>query len=229
MESYGYIYKTTNANNGMLYIGKSKGKFNQDYHGSGIYLKHAILKHGKHNFSTELICHAKTKKELNEMERHCIDSYRKQYGNKKLYNISDGGDGGATMTGKKHTIETRKKMSRNHSGGTPQGYCMPEEQKRKISLASQGKPGTFKGRKHSKSTRKKMSLTAQRKDVKQKKCTKERNKKISDARTGKSSGMLGKVAHNKGKTNIEYYGEEKAKEISDKISNAKLANCMGGV
>ena len=60
---FGYIYKTTNLINGKIYIGKrQKQEFDKYYLGSGIYLKKAIEKYGKENFSCEIIdkCNRRT-------------------------------------------------------------------------------------------------------------------------------------------------------------------------
>jgi hypothetical protein len=78
--------------------------------------------------------------------------------------------------GKKHSEETRKKMSRSATGrkhtkrtkkrlsvamkgeNNPNfGKSRSEETRRKISEANKGKPGSWMGKKHTKETRKKMS------------------------------------------------------------------------
>lgn len=103
---YGYIYATINKSNGMFYIGKRKGKFNSNYYGSGIYLCLAIHKYGKAMFYIEVIDYAECKEKLNELEKSYIQNYRELLGNHTLYNIANGGDGGATWFGP-HTQETK--------------------------------------------------------------------------------------------------------------------------
>ncbi len=202
----------------MIYIGKFKGEFNPNYLGSGIVLNRAINKYGKNSFTTRLIDQAKDREELNKIEKAYIFIYRTKYGKQRLYNVSAGGDGGATMTGKKHTAKSIEKMKKNHAGGREKGYHITKEHKGKIGLANKGNLGPFRNKKHVIGTRKKMSSTAQRKDVIKKRCTKERNKKVSNSLRGKPSGMLGKTAYNKGKTNKELFGELKAEEIRQKTS-----------
>ena len=51
-----YIYKITNVNTGQFYVGSHATNLMDDnYFGSGIYLKRAIKKHGKSNFTKEII------------------------------------------------------------------------------------------------------------------------------------------------------------------------------
>lgn len=106
---YGYIYKTTNLINNKIYIGKHKSsKFNPKYKGSGKLLKKAIKKYGYNNFETILICECENLKELNEKEKYYIEKLDSLYINNRGYNITLGGDGGATTT---NTIVVHKENS----------------------------------------------------------------------------------------------------------------------
>jgi hypothetical protein len=88
---FGYIYKTTNLINGKLYIGKKKGKFTSVYLGSGVFIKQAIKKYNKINFTVEVLRWANTIVELNRLEEIYISIFRTKYGANKLYNIANGG------------------------------------------------------------------------------------------------------------------------------------------
>jgi hypothetical protein len=89
METYGYIYITTNKINGNRYIGKHKSKdWDNNYFGSGTYLGRAIKKYGKENFICFPLAWAWNKKELNKLEIEYIAHYKPEY------NISTGGQGG---------------------------------------------------------------------------------------------------------------------------------------
>lgn len=95
---YGYIYKTTNLVNGMIYIGRHMAEAfePEKYIGSGTVLKRAINKYGVENFKCELIETADTKEDLNKKERYWIAKYRKE-SPELLYNITAGGE--AVMEG----------------------------------------------------------------------------------------------------------------------------------
>lgn len=91
---FGYIYKTTNRLNGMMYIGKHKWpKFDESYYGSGKVILEAIEKHGIENFDHEMLVSAESKEELDAAEMRLITEYRQKYGD-KMYNQAAGGDGG---------------------------------------------------------------------------------------------------------------------------------------
>jgi hypothetical protein len=69
---YGYIYKTTNLVNGLIYVGQHKAtKFEPNrYMGSGNNIKAAIKEFGKENFKCELLDTAETLEELNSKEEY---------------------------------------------------------------------------------------------------------------------------------------------------------------
>jgi hypothetical protein len=88
----GYIYKTTNKVNGMIYVGQHLcSYFDRKYRGSGTLFKQALEEYGWDNFITELLCWAETREKLSELERTYIEAHRGQPG----YNLSKGGSGGA--------------------------------------------------------------------------------------------------------------------------------------
>ena len=112
---YGYIYETTNLTNGKKYIGQSRGKFKSWYFGSGKILKKAIDKYGKENFSVKLLNYASTKRELNILEKQKIDEYD-ALNSEIYYNLHEGGRGGDTFSGRKHSEESIKKMKKSLEG-----------------------------------------------------------------------------------------------------------------
>ena len=65
------------------------------YLGSGVLIKKAIKKYGKHSFKLEVICYLSTEEELNIFEKHLIAKYREILGQDNLYNVTDGGEGGS--------------------------------------------------------------------------------------------------------------------------------------
>jgi group I intron endonuclease len=112
---YGYVYETTNKINNKKYIGQSKGKFKNWYKGSGIILKQAIKKYGVENFNVKLLDYSKTKEELDNLEKHYIKKFNAIL-NKQYYNLHEGGIGGDTWSGKRHSEISKSKMSKSKKG-----------------------------------------------------------------------------------------------------------------
>lgn len=208
---YGYIYITTCIVNNKKYIGKHKSKkFDPDYKGSGILLTRSFEKYGKDNFITELVevCHSL--EELNNKEIEYIKKYD-CVNSEDFYNLSMGGDGGDTrawmskeekkkvftgennpMYGRKHTEETKLKISKKNKGRklkpftdehkikisnsnkgknknkTPwnKGLKLSNEEKIKLSEIHKGKKGTRNGMKNSEEHRMKISKSKKGKRIK---------------------------------------------------------------
>ena len=141
------------------------------YMGSGRLLLASIRKHGLAGHKKTILMICKTKEEVDGMEELVVDLAKKIDGADCL-NMAPGGTGGLTGNQFKegHIVSqlTKEKLHRSHLGKVPpnKGKLMPEEQKRKISLAKKGKPAWNKGKHGS-------SLSAIHK------------KRISDAQRGK--------------------------------------------
>ena len=145
------IYKATNTITGKCYIGFDSHWPKRKYaHNSYSFIPgttqydtvfhRAVRKYGKDSFTWEVIYQSSDQEYcLHIMEPFFIKEFN-SFGNRG-YNMTVGGD--APMLGKKHSNESKKKMSRP----------MSEEHKRKISEAHKGKPG----RKHSTESLLKMS------------------------------------------------------------------------
>lgn len=128
-EYYGFIYITTNHINNKKYIGQKKyDKENRwkDYLGSGIYLKRAIEKYGRENFSKEIIEECYSKEELDKKEIYWINYYN-AVESKDFYNISCGGDGGNTIAGysEEKLEEYKKRKSELHKVTSLKGENAP--------------------------------------------------------------------------------------------------------
>jgi group I intron endonuclease len=124
------IYKTTNLINGKIYIGKHQTEnINDTYLGSGVALEKAIKRYGKQNFKKEILFVFNTEKEMNEKEKELVtESF---IGTNKTYNMGVGGEGGSHFKGKKHSIETKKKLSE-----MAKNRKFSDETRRKISEAN---------------------------------------------------------------------------------------------
>ena len=116
----GYIYLITNMLNGKKYIGKKVGKPEESkrYMGSGITIKEAISKYGKENF-TKTILEYLPNGNLDERESFWIKEYDTYHTG---YNLTRGGDGGATNQGKNwYTDGVHNKLSCNPPEGFEKG------------------------------------------------------------------------------------------------------------
>lgn len=106
MKKYHIIYKLTNTVNGLVYIGQhSTNKLNDGYMGSGLKIREAIRKYGKHQFRKEILALCDTKEELDELEIFFISIYNSTQNG---YNIAKGGRG---QLGISPSVEARRKAS----------------------------------------------------------------------------------------------------------------------
>jgi len=160
----GYVYKTTNLLNNKMYIGKSSGEFKPNYLGSGILIKRALNKYGKNKFKLEVIVYVEDKQKLDELEKQYIKEYREKFGKESLYNVADGGEGGATRFGP-HSEETKNKIHLSNLGKKRSlefkqrmrlfstGRICSEETKKKLKHIR-----GFLGKHHSEETKEKMRI-----------------------------------------------------------------------
>jgi hypothetical protein len=124
------IYKTTNKINGKFYIGKHQTKnINDGYLGSGVALEKAIKKYGKDLFIKEILFIFDREDEMNEKEKEIVTE--EFIATNKTYNMGIGGEGGSHFKGKKHSFETKQKLSQ-----ISKNRKFSEETKYKISEAN---------------------------------------------------------------------------------------------
>lgn len=144
-EEVSHLYKITNNITGKYYIGKHNGWHQNNYWGSGFRIKSNIEKYGKENFSYEILCYG-TPEYILELESKYV-TIELIESDEKCLNLSAGGLGAGRITektrekfkvltsgvkngmyGKKHSEETRKKISESISGKS-----LKEETKVKLS------------------------------------------------------------------------------------------------
>ena len=162
---YYTIYRVTNKINGKIYIGSHKTKdLNDNYMGSGKYLKHAIEKHGMENFSKEILYVFDTPELMYAKEADLVNEEFITESN--TYNLKVGGFGGFDyinssgkniygMNGK--TPNVKDNFTRGRKTQETRKKNDPEYAKKireKISRALKGRPGTFKGKTHTNETKK---------------------------------------------------------------------------
>lgn len=134
------VYSHTNKVNGKVYIGltsmkpEARWKNGIGYH-SGTHFRNAIDKYGWDNFDHKIIKDNLTKDEAGYWEKYYISLYNsmdRHYG----YNMSSGGENGG---GHPQTEETRKKISENGYHQGMKGKKHSEETKRKMSESRTGR------------------------------------------------------------------------------------------
>ncbi|MAF25586.1 hypothetical protein CL634_08460 [bacterium] len=161
----GFVYVLSNREDGNWYIGSHEGTTDDGYIASGIRIKNAIDKYGIENFDRYIIYRGENFREQEEIYLTILDAAS----NPKSYNLKNKAFGGKIydippMLGKKHTEETKKKMSLSGKG-------------RQFSDAHKRKIGNFhRGKIVSEITREKL-----RKYNKDKKLSEETKRKIGEA------------------------------------------------
>ncbi|KKN85512.1 hypothetical protein LCGC14_0278350 [marine sediment metagenome] len=167
------VYKIINNINGQFYIGKhSTDNVDDDYFGSGLHIKRAVVKYGKENFTKKLLGSFDIEDEAYWLEQEILASERN---NSLCYNISPGGRGVGSgenhpLYGKSPSEITRKKIS-----GAKFGKHHSEGAKRNMSAAKIGKQ-------HSEDTKRKMSEAHKGKTASQ-----EVRKKMSESQKNKNN------------------------------------------
>ena len=150
MNNY-YVYFHINpVKNKIFYVGMGSGNRAYKY-GRNQHWERVVKKYG---WIVDIIEEGLTQEEAKEREKF----YIKKIGRQNLTNMTDGGDGD-TFTGRKHSEESKKKMSevkkgkiaskitRSKMSESHKGRKHSEESKKKISLGRLGKDNPMYGKK----------------------------------------------------------------------------------
>lgn len=149
---YGYIYKVTHKDSGRVYIGQKKGVFKITYYGSGTHIKRALKRYGVKNFSLEILETARSRRNLDRLERKHIREYRRQLGRKNMFNLCDGGKtSSGTVHSKAYCVRMSKLLSgKNHPRYGKHNTKEWRKNHSKFMMGENnpqfGKPGPMKGR-----------------------------------------------------------------------------------
>lgn len=154
------VYIITNKINGKQYVGQTSQNLERRWRSHKYpnnyksHLHAAMRKYGVENFEIETLVIVKTKVEMDFYERELI-KFLDFRNSEKGYNLTDGGEGASgalfseehkrkigeaasrANTGRKHTLETRQKVSKSLLGNTRTlGHTQTEEHKVKIGKAN---------------------------------------------------------------------------------------------
>ena len=173
---YYTIYKITNLINGKFYIGQHiTSNLEDDYMGSGLYIKNAIKKYGKENFKREFLFVFDNESDMDKKEKElvtvefCLRT--------DTYNICEGGFGGGfryinrnnLSTGKlfSNSEEAKKKKSNTVKNLWNTGYYNDNSLKisEKMKLTWMKNGHNWSGKHHSSETKIKMSHSQQGKQL----------------------------------------------------------------
>lgn len=157
---YYTIYKTTNLVNSKIYIGMHvTDDPNDGYLGSGKVLQQAIRKYGKEKFKKEILFVFDNEQEMKDKEKEIVtEAFCLR---NDTYNLCNGGKGGfgyinrsgiVKFKGRKHSTETREKISSKMSGRKypDRKVILSDDAKRKIGESTRkrlkGRPKTAEHR-----------------------------------------------------------------------------------
>lgn len=190
---YGIIYKATNLINNKVYIGQTihslNIRINQHMHNMRINknrpLYNSMNKYGVDNFSWKVIDVAKNREELNHKEIYWIDYFDSYFykENSNGYNLTVGGD---SVSGYRHTEETKSTMSESRKGR------LAGENNPMFGRIKENNP--FYGKSHSQETKEKISkankgrLVGDSNPNYNKERSRETKDRISESRKGKYNG-----------------------------------------
>ena len=135
-----FIYITTNTISGKQYVGSHRGLRGDAYLGSGVLLNNSIRKHGKEQFTRKIIIECNPEDNM-ILETKYIEQFKTLSPNG--YNLSPTGgcsnNGGVLgdngkeklskyRTGKKHSQETKDKMSKSGMGKLGTKFGKPSQE-----------------------------------------------------------------------------------------------------
>jgi hypothetical protein len=211
MNKHYYVYLITNKINGKQYIGDhSTSNEDDNYLGSGIYLKKALKKYGKNNFKKEVLQYFDSKKDAFDAQEKYINQFNTLIPNG--YNISPKGGHGVSGCFSEETIKKFKNLK--HTEKTKQiirkahlGKSQSEEHIKKRTKAARENRTYVKGELNPLYGRKRP------KDVVEKINKKNRGKKHTPLQNSeKSKRQLGSKRSDTAKENLSK-GQQKRQKI----------------
>jgi hypothetical protein len=117
-QTHHLVYKVRNTINNKYYIGIHSTKDIDDgYMGSGTAIKKAIMKHGKENFTKEILWKPKTRAQALLIEHMLVT--KQVVDSRDNYNLTEGGEGfnSDRFDGWNQSTEQRSKLFSGESNG----------------------------------------------------------------------------------------------------------------
>ncbi len=138
------VYKITNQIDGKIYIGSHKTtNLNDDYMGSGKYLRHAQSKYGIENFVKEILFVFETAEQMYAKEAEIVNE--EFLATENTYNIKIGGFGGWDHINSQLDIRIEKNRKASETTNSKHREKLSEWGKRggKATIAKHGVPKKF--------------------------------------------------------------------------------------
>lgn len=233
MEYQYTVYKTINNLDGMFYIGVHKTKNPNDmYFGSGLWLKRAIRKYGKKNFTKNILFIFTNPEEayLKEIELLTQELINSQ----SCYNMREGGHGGWTECSREQSSKRlkelwndpvwklreieRRKISSTNSFNDPE-YDHPFKKNKTEEWRQEARIRNL-GKQLSEETRKKISDSLKGRPSKGYKHSEETKEKMRLTRQKKKVNGYKHSEKTKEKMKLKRLGVKKSEEHKAKISEA---------
>jgi group I intron endonuclease len=162
---YYTIYKITNQIDGKIYIGSHKTKdLDDNYMGSGKYLRRAQEKYGIENFKKEILFVFETAEEMYDKEAEIVNE--DFLATENTYNLKIGGFGGWDHLNDCSFNHIERCKKANASRKTIRGWVLSKEQVAEFSrlgvnaMKEKYPNGPFAGKKHTEETKIKMRNAA---------------------------------------------------------------------
>lgn len=163
IQTFYFIYRTTNLVNGKIYVGKHKTKrLNDGYVGSGKLLKRAISKYGRENFKTEILEWFSSEVEMNARETELVTE--EFCLRDDTYNLCVGGCGGFSFINRNNLSERdagrhtqRLRREAGFKARVPPNRGELRREQYRLGLRKRPKGGYMEGKTHSNETKAKIS------------------------------------------------------------------------
>lgn len=140
------VYKVINDFDSRYYIGvrKTDDTVFDGYLGSGIHITNMVKRYGKEHFTRITLFKFDNSTDAYNKEKELLESCLQDA---NCVNIASGGQGGATFTGKTHTLEVRQFLSQNTKRIAQMRSAEEKaEISRKISASNRKRTSSTKGR-----------------------------------------------------------------------------------